>query len=746
MPMLHRVFLCCFVCLAEIVLLLTIRVPYAIADSGTHLSGGIGANTTWTATSSPYILDADVEVPSGGLLTVTPGTRITGPGKIVLTSATLRMNGARLDGGAVISAVDSDLAVSSTTFFAGSGDAVHIEGGHIDARRDRFERNAGAGIYVADSVRSSGGAGVYDSVFKENGSTIVSKTLIPVEAQNDWWGQDTGPRFGGHNGIVGKVAYSPWLTEEPDRLCCSSVLFIPGLEGTRLYDGTEKVWEPMGDTDVRKLFLNADGTSIRQISTGEVIGSAYGLAGIYGAFLTFLNSMVADGSIADARVYGYDWRKPVDEVAGPALEAALSDLAVASKTGRVTIIAHSNGGLVAKSLVERLAREGRADLVDKVISIAVPFAGAPASIAALLHGDGQSILGGLLMSASAARGLARNMPSAYTLLPSSAHATATPFVSGTHTAVDHAGLWDFLKSRLNQLLLASADVIHSVIDPFAWPQSVVHVALAGWNVLTSTGVHYFDRIDCRLALLRRICKVAEAHTIDTTSKGDGTVLTSSAAYGAGQVASLDLDTISQEEGTAFDHANMLESQSIQKVIRHIVSDKPLETLSVDGFLLAGQPGPERTYTKITVAGNVDMHVSDAATHSAVGTKKVFNDEAGTTTSIYIPATAGARYSVALTGSGAGYAMVSAQQVQGSSISNVQTYNPILVLPGSTASTTLDDGLTDAPPVSVDLDNDGTPDSTASSTPATASSTAATAIGVEDLATTTVDTLRAVLCK
>src|SRR6185295_13713878 len=49
--------------------------------------------------------------------------------------------------------------------------------------------------------------------------------------------------------------------------CFSNVLFIPGLEASRLYKpisggGETQLWEPGGNSDAVQLMLNPDGTSI----------------------------------------------------------------------------------------------------------------------------------------------------------------------------------------------------------------------------------------------------------------------------------------------------------------------------------------------------------------------------------------------------------------------------------------------------------------------------------------------------
>ena len=99
----------------------------------------------------------------------------------------------------------------------------------------------------------------------------------------------------------------------------------------------------------------------------------------------------------------------------------LKRLAKSSKTGKVTIVAHSNGGLVAKALMQKLGDAETAKLIDKVIFVAVPQVGTPQAIGALLHGYEQGLPKdwiSVFLSESTARTLAQNMSSAYNLLPS----------------------------------------------------------------------------------------------------------------------------------------------------------------------------------------------------------------------------------------------------------------------------------------------------------------------------------------
>lgn len=222
----------------------------------------------------------------------------------------------------------------------------------------------------------------------------------------------------------------------------SSVAFIPGFQASRLYTqppDTDRLWEPGHNGDLRKMMFTDGGESKKVIEVGSAIRSVkYGPfdsgSAIYDGFFAFLDKLTSDETIAGWQPLPYDWRRRQDNVvqsivAGKATSSTynmvsrIEDLASNSDTGKVTLVGHSNGGLIGKLLISELAdrKQNGGDLIDKFIMVGTPQVGTPKAVGALLHGLGQQYLGGLVAKKQTARMLAKNMPGMYGLLPSPAY-------------------------------------------------------------------------------------------------------------------------------------------------------------------------------------------------------------------------------------------------------------------------------------------------------------------------------------
>lgn len=229
-----------------------------------------------------------------------------------------------------------------------------------------------------------------------------------------------------------QTAFTFTVELAPPPTGASNILFIPGIQASRLYKdgvfGTEdQIWEPNINQDVSQLAMTEAGQSINDIYTKDVIDEVFGVSNIYKSILDQFEYMKDEEIIADYLPFAYDWRYNVQDIAygGTKYENdfvilvdELESLAASSYSGKVTIVAHSNGGLLAKALVTELVGRGLDNLVDKVIFIATPHLGTPKAIATILHGYDQQRLGGAIIDDKTVRSVVKNMPGVYSLLPS----------------------------------------------------------------------------------------------------------------------------------------------------------------------------------------------------------------------------------------------------------------------------------------------------------------------------------------
>ena len=414
----------------------------------------------------------------------------------------------------------------------------------------------------------------------------------------------------------------------------SNVLFIPGIEGSRLYTrnivGQEEVlWEPSLINTISELGLAADGTSIHKIYTRDLVDYLYGvpsLGDVYGPFEKFMNDLVANGTITAWQAYPYDWRYDARDIVANGtlvgnstgtisrtyLESAVQKLALTSPTGKVTIIAHSNGGLLAKALAILLQQKNEMGLVDRIIFIGSPQFGTPTTVGALLNGDGQTDgIGGLVMYGGTVRTIAATMPSMYGLLPSAnyfAH-ISSPLVLFPVNTINNL-FEKYLGPEVNSLLsletfvtdannlrgnfppddlhtpLALSDQIfqkesmtHSVLDSWTPPSGLPVDAIAGWGNLTPFQYSYTSSnkkyINCfRTDPLTGTCLYSYQvhHQVTNTDAGDNTVVSPSAIGNAPTGFYFNAKTFSADKLGTIGHGDLTSAGPIQSLIKNLLAN------------------------------------------------------------------------------------------------------------------------------------------------------------------------------
>ncbi len=556
----------------------------------------------------------------------------------------------------------------------------------------------------------------------------------------------------------------------------SSVLFLPGFEASRLYeerltcviDCEDQLWEPNWDTDVRALFMNADGTSMdTSVYTRDVLGKAYGIFNIYKSFLDKMQEMKTSGDIADYSAVPYDWRLSLNDIlssgkkdgsnisyfaatSSPYILQELHRLVAGSQNGKVTIVAHSNGGLLAKALLQKLAdtNDPLLSKIDKLILVAVPQLGTPSALASLLHGYDQGIPASflpLVLSDSVARTFGHNLPGAYNFLPSTDYFTSVsmPVVTFDAAMTDwivhygasvssESGLNIFLAdsfgrvtsdssdtktpTSLSSALIASAQTEHATLDNWSPPAGMQVIDIAGWGIpSTISGLKY--------SLHNGQIKLDPTFTID----GDGTVVTPSALYTNGNASTtrywVNLKNYNSIANLITDvrwrtkHADILGVPQLLTFIEDII--EAISTNILPQYLSTSVPTPGVNDAHLIYSLHSPLTFNiydDAGHHTGMSTTTGQIEEQVPGTYFiqigdvkYIFTDTGAPVHVDMSGYDTGTFTFTIQQVQGDSTVSTVTFQDVPTNPNTQVSMTVGNDIHTLSNLNVDSDNNGTSD-------------------------------------
>ena len=227
----------------------------------------------------------------------------------------------------------------------------------------------------------------------------------------------------------------------------SNIMFIPGIMGSRLFENGAEIWPSSSESDQNKLIMDSNGNSVyalkvkANMKNGDAITESILSKDIYKSLVADLNEIKNNRSINDFSIIPYDWRLSTSDIVKRGATTSdgyisftgaeniqtsyiireLEKLANNSQTGKVTIIAHSYGGLVTKELLKTLESNNTTlfNKIDKIIFVAVPQYGTPDAIVSLLHGKSLSKSGYIYLDARQLRKIGKNIPSIYNLIPNS---------------------------------------------------------------------------------------------------------------------------------------------------------------------------------------------------------------------------------------------------------------------------------------------------------------------------------------
>ncbi len=443
----------------------------------------------------------------------------------------------------------------------------------------------------------------------------------------------------------------------------SSVAFIPGIQASRLFrEGVffeNQLWEPNRDADAQALRMRDTGESVNpdiytKAGAGGVVDEVLGVGrNVYKSFVDDLSALAVDGTISGFAVLPYDWRLAFGDILSRGNEVdgklyfdashgtdthyiprALHELAQSSDSGKVTIVAHSMGGLLAKALLANLEDNEEhpyrsvLDEVDTVVLVASPQLGTPKAIGALVHGYDTELdvpyLGWPNVTKGVtARSLSQNMRSAYTLLPSAAYftrvndidedGTVLPYTTVVSDSIgtvrNHDALTQYLTRSpyysshdLVQPLhlwgpfIDEAQRLHSRIDTWTPPDTdqdgipdIRIVQIAGWGKTdTLKGIRYAQarrQVTCPAGFTGACYETIQDPQPVFTVDGDGTVdIPSAVAMGTttnGGVETwyvnlFDYNRVSQLHLNR-EHGDVFEIDEVRTLLAHVMRREDVST-------------------------------------------------------------------------------------------------------------------------------------------------------------------------
>ena len=591
-----------------------------------------------------------------------------------------------------------------------------------------------------------------------------------------------------------KVTCTPGI----DHNCNSNVMFLPGMESSELFApgviGENKIWLPnsLAGLDVQNLDLT-NSASANNVYTKEkgIIDFAYGGFGVYAKFIIAMTSLQnGDHAFNEWEPIAYDWRLDYEDLLAhgndingkiyyrgtnaatstPYIVQELKRLASTSRTGKVTIVAHSNGGLLAKAL---LTHPEYAQYVDKLVMVAVPQLGTPQAVGALLQGYDQGLpsVASRVFNDANARFLALNAPSAYNLLPSSQYFTYTdnPVITFNpasmpdwlikYSDVAHPGagihsttlLRNFMTDSTrgtpdrndtatpaiaSRALFDTAMSVHINLD--ATTTGVRVITIAGWGNETLSSIEYTrEQNGCAAQTVLGCASPTYSGQITYNPHividGDGTVVESSAQWTSGASTTrywVNLDTYNcQTPFTCLPqngplsvfrtaHANIFEVPQLNTLLSNLITNS---SAGLPQYITATQPMYNGTEPRLhfvlhspLTLGFIDSsgnYTGSTATTSVSNIPGVDYERFGEVQWLSVPKSLAGK--VIMRGTGTGTFALDIESVNGNTTLATTTFAAVPTATSTVATIIIDPNTspTQGATLSVDFNGDGTVDRT-----------------------------------
>ena len=531
------------------------------------------------------------------------------------------------------------------------------------------------------------------------------------------------------------VRFSPTLFENVtctfnNVKAITPVLIVPGLMGTNMNKGSDKLWldlahnfTDIGDQFMDPLQFNQNLTpSDTNLVVGGIIGKETVNVGV-GNLTVFdytdglINEFKKQGYVEGETLFAfpYDWRYGVSgkfadgTTNADLLAAKIQSILQQTGSSKVDVVAHSLGGLIVKEYVVSHPTDNH---LGKVVFVGVPNTGAPKAVKALLQGDNFGIP---WLADSEMKKIAANMPSAYDLLPSQQYYIAkgsfvkivntdssTSEIIHTEKDLNYNESQSFLTGHnLNGQAITSAANLHTQnFDNFD---------------LRTAGINLYAIDGCKAGTLGKVIEVNKKNIFGYSTQdyqnpeitpGDGTVPLESST-------NLPIDQQNKYYALVADHGKMPSQDGIRQQIVNLISGG---NLNVAGNLITQDISKCHLNGKaISVFSPVNIFVTDqngnrlglASDGSVINEIPNADFEImGQHKFIYLPYDNGQTYTINMQGTDTGTYTIKSQSVASSQVVGTEVFSNLPVTSELTGQINVGSG--GATTLSVQQTSSGTP--------------------------------------
>jgi hypothetical protein len=522
-------------------------------------------------------------------------------------------------------------------------------------------------------------------------------------------------------------SYSLPIIEPKPIVSKTPILIVPGIMGTEMFDGSEKLWVDLnrmsytiGDSFMDPLGFNDNLTpSNTNVFSAEVIS----VAKLFGAdmfnYTTRLKEEhIGQGSIENETLFTfpYDWRYGVSgkfasgETNVDLLKNKIDEILAQTGASKVDIIAHSMGGLITKKyVIDNFTTDTTTHKINKAVFVGVPNTGAPEAIKTLIQGSNMGIP---FLNDAEVKKISENMPASYDLLPSQkyydvsgsfAKVFYTPDIfdpdwkPGTtvlpENVLDYQEFGNYITEdkNLNSTAFNNSTTLHTqAFDDFDLRTAGVDVyRIAGCKTGTIANIKETRFVDTQGNT------TASNYAITSFDIGDGTVPIQSAT-------NLPVDDNKKFYALASEHGKMLSQDGTRQQITNIIAGSTLSTgknFWGNNLITQDVNNCQLNGKAIEVFSPVDIFVTDQFGNKLglAEDKSIINEIPnasfeilGEQKFIYLPTDNNQTYTINMQGTGTGTYTINVKDIQNTTEAKTETFSNLPVTTSLTGTVNLGD--------------------------------------------------------